>query len=163
MSIVEKRMIIEATARDFDALLVGTAPRNLRLVSDSAIASPEVLQMLSNLAREIRDQFAPSAWMIVEDREVVGLCSVIRVPQDGDVHIGYGVAPSRQRRGATTRAIAALLAWGRRDPRVASISAETSVENLASQRVLERNGFVRTGERIDPEDGPLICWQAKTA
>jgi RimJ/RimL family protein N-acetyltransferase len=155
-------MIIEATASDFDALLTGTAPRNLHLVSDSAIAAPEVLQMLSNLASEVHAQFAPSAWMIVEDDEVVGLCSVVRVPREGDVHIGYGVAPSRQRRGVTTRTIAALLDWGRGDPRVASISAETSVENIASQRVLERNGFVRTGERIDAEDGAVICWQAMT-
>ncbi|MGO7155118.1 GNAT family N-acetyltransferase [Rhizobium leguminosarum] len=162
MSNVEKTMIIELTSHDFDALLKGIAPAHLRPVQDSAIAPPEVLAMLSRLAADIGAEFSPSAWMIVEDDEIVGLCSVIKVPQDGKIHIGYGVAPTRQSRGCTTRAIGQLLEWARDDPRVALISAETGFENVASQRVLERNGFVRIGERIDAEDGPLICWEAAT-
>jgi len=119
--------------------------------------------MLNRLATEINAEFSPSAWMIVEDGEIVGLCSIVRVPQDGNIHIGYGVAPSRQGLGSTTRAIGQLLEWARNDPRVALISAETGLENIGSQRVLQRNGFIRTGERIDAEDGPLICWEAVTA
>lgn len=155
-------MIIEATAYDFAALLQGVAPRNLRLVPDSAIAPPEVLQMLADLAGTIRAGFAPAAWLIVEDGELVGLCSIARPPEGGEILIGYGVAPDRQGRGAATRAIADLLLWAGGDPRVALVSAETGVDNVASQLVLERNGFVRTGERLDDEDGPLICWQAVT-
>lgn len=153
-------MIVELTADDFDALLRGSAPANTRLVSDSVIAPPEVLEMLAGIAAEIGAKFIPSAWMIVEAGEVVGLCSVIRAPENGEIHIGYGIAPSRERRGCATRAIGQLLEWARKDPRVTRLSAETGVENIASQRVLERNGFIRTGERIDPEDGPVICWQA---
>ncbi|WP_049734510.1 GNAT family N-acetyltransferase [Rhizobium ecuadorense] len=153
-------MIVELTADDFATLLKGFAPQNLRLVPDSAIAPPEVLEMLARIAAEVGAAFAPSAWMMVEEGEIVGLCSIIRVPENGAIHIGYGIAPSRERRGYVTRAIGELLAWARKDPRVRLVSADTGVENIASQRVLERNGFVQTGERIDPEDGPLICWQA---
>ncbi|OHV22403.1 N-acetyltransferase [Rhizobium sp. RMa-01] len=153
-------MIVELTADDFAILLKGFAPQNLRLVPDSAIAPPEVLEMLARIAAEVGAAFAPSAWMMVEEGEIVGLCSIIRVPENGAIHVGYGVAPSRERRGYVTGAIAELLAWARKDPRVTLVSADTGVENIASQRVLERNGFVQTGERIDPEDGPLICWQA---
>ena len=39
------------------------------------------------------------------------------------------------------------------------VNAETSIDNIASQRVLERNGFARVGERVDEEDGPLYCWR----
>ncbi|TAU86200.1 N-acetyltransferase [Rhizobium leguminosarum] len=162
MSNVEKTMIIELTSHDLEALLKGIAPGQPRLVQDSAIAPPEILAMLSRLAADIGAEFSPSAWMIVEDGEIVGLCSIIKVPQDGKIHIGYGVAPSRQGRGSSTRAIGQLLQWARNDPRVALISAETGFENIASQRVLERNGFIRVGERIDAEDGPLICWEAMT-
>ena len=38
------------------------------------------------------------------------------------------------------------------------LTAGTSVDNPGSQRVLEKNGFVRTGTREDPEDGTLITW-----
>lgn len=157
---VEKNVIIELTAHDFAALLKGAAPGDTRLVPDSAIAPPEVLEMLASIAIAVGAEFTPSAWMIVEDGEIVGLCSVIRMPENGEIHIGYGVAPTRERRGCVTRAIAQLLDWARNDPRVTCISADTVAGNIASQRVLERNGFIRTGERIDPEDGPVICWQA---
>jgi RimJ/RimL family protein N-acetyltransferase len=162
MSNVEKTMIIELMSHDFEALLKGVAPGQLRLVQDSAIAPPEILAMLSRLAADIGVEFLPSAWMIVEDDEIVGLCSVIKVPRDGNIHIGYGVAPSRQSRGCATRAIGQLLQWARNDHRVALVSAETGVDNITSRRVLGRNGFIRIGERVDAEDGPLICWEAMT-
>ncbi|ANK84827.1 MULTISPECIES: GNAT family N-acetyltransferase [unclassified Rhizobium] len=156
---VEKNMIIELTTHDFNALLKGFAPVNTRLISDCAIAPPEVLEMLARIAAEIAAEFMPSAWMIVEESEIVGLCSIIRAPQNGEINIGYGIAPSRQGRGSVTRAIGELLEWARQDQRVTLVSADTALENIASQRVLERNGFFRAGERIDPDDGPVICWQ----
>lgn len=55
-----------------------------------------------------------------------------------------------------------IVAWACADLRVTAVTAETSVQNQASQRVLERNGFLRTGGRVDPEDGELICWRRLT-
>lgn len=155
-------MIVEATASDFNALIAGEGPRGLRLVPNSPIAPVAVLQMLGNLAASIRDQFAPAAWLIVDDGEVLGQCSVVRVPEHGDLHIGYGVADARQGRGHATRAVADLLAWAKADPRVAQVSAETGVDNLPSQRVLARNGFEQVGQRVDEEDGPVLIWQITT-
>lgn len=156
-------MIIEATESDFDALLSGIAPRRLRLVPDSPIAPADVLQMLADLADGVRAHFSPSAWMIVEGGEIVGLCSVVRIPEGGELHIGYGIAPTRQGMGGATRAVGSLLAEAQRDTRISAVSAETSIDNIASQRVLERNGFQRIGERVDAQDGPVICWKAVTA
>jgi RimJ/RimL family protein N-acetyltransferase len=102
-------MIIELTGSDFNAMLEGIAPRNLRLVQDSAIAPPDVLAMLSRLATKIGTEFSPSAWMMVEDGEIVGLCSATRIPQGREIHIGYGVAPTRQGRGYAARAIGQLI------------------------------------------------------
>ncbi|MBM3091840.1 GNAT family N-acetyltransferase [Ensifer sp. T173] len=155
-------MIILLTPGDFEALAEGVAPSGLRLVEDSVIAPQEVLRMLSDLNRAIAADFSPSAWMIVANEEIVGLCSVIRPPGNGELHIGYGVAPSREGRGIATAAVGDLLDWARSDRRVRRISAETAVDNVASQRVLERNGFAQAGQRTDPEDGPLICWEIAT-
>jgi len=156
-------VIIEATATDFAALLAGKAPRNLFLVNDSELAPPEILAMLAGLAATIRTDFEPAAWMLVEASEIVGLCSLVRAPEQGELNIGYGVAPTRQGRGIAGRAIGEILHWARHDPRVDLVTAETAIGNLASQRVLERNGFVRCGERHDAEDGQLICWQVRTS
>jgi RimJ/RimL family protein N-acetyltransferase len=155
-------MIIETTAADYAALLDGRAPRGLML-ADSPIAPPEILQMLAGLAERIRATFAPASWLIVEDGEVVGLCSITRPPKGGSIDIGYGIAPDRQRRGSATRAIGAIVAWARATPHVTAITAETALDNAASQRVLECNGFERVGERLDAEDGQLICWHCLVA
>jgi len=156
-------MIIEATARDFALLAQGKTPEGLRMDAEIELAPPAVLEMLTALAQTIAERFTPSAWMLVEDLEVVGLMSLTRLSAQGEIHIGYGVAPARQGRGTATRAVAELLTWARQDARVSHILADTALDNVASQRVLERNGFVRIGGRVDAEDGPLICWRATTA
>jgi RimJ/RimL family protein N-acetyltransferase len=98
----------------------------------------------------------PANWLIVADTEVVGLIG-IKAEAAGEAEIGYGIAATRQGRGFASAAVGALLSpLGERG--IIKVLAETSVDNIASQRVLERNGFSRTGERIDEEDGPLILW-----
>lgn len=156
-------MLIEAKTQDFAALLRGEAPPPYRLC-DSPLAPPEVLAMLAQLADGIRLVFSPAAWMIVEDGEIVGLLSPTQPlnAADRSLRIGYGVAPTRQGKGVATRAVADLAAWARADDRVLALTAETSVDNLASQTVLSRNGFQVVGERMDDEDGPLICWRLET-
>lgn len=151
-------MLIEATDAHFAALIAGESPDGLAL-ADGGVETPEVLAMLRGLSAEVGESFQPNAWLIVEDGEVVGLTSLVRTPYVGDtVMIGYGVAASRRGRGVATRAVAELLAWARGDRRVSTVTAETSIHNAASQRVLEANGFARTGERTDEEDGELFCW-----
>lgn len=153
-------MLIEAKAQDFAALLRGEAPAPYRLC-DSPLAPQEVLAMLAQLADGIRRVFSPAAWMIVEDGEIVGLISPTQPldAADRSLRIGYGVAPTRQGRGVAGRAVAGLAAWAKADDRVHALTAETSVDNLASQAVLTRNGFQAVGQRVDDEDGPLICWR----
>lgn len=154
-------MILETHEDDYARLSLGQAPRDLRL-ADTPIAPPEVLAMLVDLARRVGAHFSPAAWLIVENGEAVGLCSITKPPQNGVVEIGYGVAPSRQGQGSAGRAIAEIVGWARTDPRVEALSAETSTTNLASQAVLTRSGFLRVGERVDDEDGPLIVWRCST-
>jgi RimJ/RimL family protein N-acetyltransferase len=152
-------MILPASLGDFASLLAMRAPRNLCLAPDTTIAPAEILAMLRDLAAGIELVFSPSGWLIVEGEEVVGLCSITRPPVDGVVDIGYGIAPTRQGSGAASRAVADVVAWASGDHRVRRLTAETAVDNIASQRVLERNGFRRCGERVDPEDGALLCWE----
>lgn len=154
-------MILEATGEDYASLLLGRGPRNFAL-PDTEIAPPEVLQMLADLDARIRAGFSPASWLIVEDGELVGLCAVKRAPEAGIVDIGYGIAPSRQGRGFAGRAVGDIVAWVRGHPALSAVTAETIPTGLASQRVLLRNGFERIGERIDDEDGPVICWRCPT-
>ena len=151
-------MIVETTCEDYASLLLGVAPRGFRL-ADTPIAPEAVLAMLAEVAATVGRRFSPASWLIVDGNEVVGLCSVTRPPDGGIIDIGYGIAPSRQNRGIAGRAIGDIVTWASGTAQVRAITAETAVANLPSQRVLLRNGFISVGERIDDEDGPLICWR----
>lgn len=134
-----------------------THPANLARPEPN-IGPPEVLAMLRGITAGIAaaDE-RPVAWLASESGDVVGMISFTRRAADGRYEIGYGVAPAHRGQGVMTRALADLLpilaADGHR-----GLAVETSVDNPASQRVLEKNGFVRTGTRDDPEDGALITW-----
>ncbi len=155
--------LIEASDEHFAEILSGTMSAPLRLAVDG-IGAPDIIEMLRALAHSVAERFAPAAWLIVEADEVIGLCSVVTPPVgDGVIDIGYGIAVSWRGRGCATRAVAAVVRWASADPRVLALTADTAIANAPSQRVLERDGFVRIGTRTDPEDGPMIRWWLDSA
>jgi [ribosomal protein S5]-alanine N-acetyltransferase len=77
----------------------------------------------------------------------------------GEVEIGYGINPAFQGRGYASELVTVFAAWLLERKSVTRVRAETVMDNLASQRVLEKSGFVRTGTRDDPGDGMLMLWQ----
>ena len=154
---VSGAILVEAMDAHFAWMLDEGPPPDRLSLPPGGIDEAWVLRWLRrNLARFGQ----PGNWLVVADGEVVGLCSHKTGPNaDGAVEIGYGVAPSRQRRGHATRAVAGMLQIAGDDPAVKVVLAATSVDNPASQRCLIKNGFVETGRKIDPEDGPVIMWR----
>lgn len=71
----------------------------------------------------------------------VGGVGFHREPIDGAVEIGYGLAPVARGRGIATEAVRALLDVARAHG--VTVVADTDDGNVASERVLERCGFVR--------------------
>jgi len=78
---------------------------------------------------------------------------------DGGVEIAYAIVPVKEGRGYATEAAAALVAFAFSDPRVRLIRAHTLPTANASTRVLTKCAFTRTGEIVDPDDGPVWRWQ----
>lgn len=66
---------------------------------------------------------------------------------NGMVEIGYGVIEEYEGLGLVTEAVDALCKWAFSFKEVTCIEAETDANNKASQRVLQKVGFVLTGER----------------
>ena len=86
-------------------------------------------------------------------REVVARGGFHAPPDaDGTVEIGYSVQPNRRRQGLATELAAGLIGWAR-EQGAARCLASTSPDNAASQAVLARLGFLRTGEQVDEVDG----------
>lgn len=92
----------------------------------------------------VDEPFGP--WLVVTDTGlVVGGVGFHGAPDEkGRAEIGYGIAGSFRGRGVASAAVAHLLALPVL-PGVTALVAHTDPDNPASQRVLERNGFVRDG------------------
>ena len=88
----------------------------------------------------------------------VGGIGFLSAPADGSAEVGYGFVPSARGQGYATESLEAVLAHAEGQG-LRTVVAMTAVDNIASQRVLERCGFVR-GEPVDTEDeGPMIRWE----
>jgi RimJ/RimL family protein N-acetyltransferase len=160
---VEDGILVEASDAHFAWMLgEAAAPAPDFRLPPGGVDSPQILRLLRAMARRLRVAGSRGSWLVVTDNEVVGLCGYKQPPNaDKRVEIGYGIAECRRNRGYAGRAVHAMLEFARRDPMVSSVVAATSVSNQASQSVLERNGFARTGTSVDPDDGTLIWWRCE--
>lgn len=92
-------------------------------------------------------------WMIeLKNGTHIGELCFKGLNKDGSAEIGYGISDEYQGNGYATEAVSAVVNWALRQSGVESITAETQAENIASVRVLEKCGFIRTG--TFGEEGP---------
>ena len=78
--------------------------------------------------------------------ETIGDLSFKGITNDGMVEIGYGIHTQYEGNGYMTEAVEALARWAASQPTVTRVEAETDPENIASQKVLTKAGFVANGD-----------------
>jgi RimJ/RimL family protein N-acetyltransferase len=154
----------QATSRQISAIL--EQPKcseidGLLLPEREEVAPRFLLELVGDrLNRDPENTFWWSPRLIAIDRLIVGMCSFKSPPDsNGTVEIGYGVVASQQRRGFATQAVNLLVREGFSRSELQTIVAYTILTNSASGRVLEKNQFIRVGNKIDPEDGEVCVWQ----
>jgi RimJ/RimL family protein N-acetyltransferase len=84
-----------------------------------------------------------------EPRCLLGNVGFKGIPRNGQAEIGYSMLEAHQKKGYCTEAVRALLDWAFQTPTVKSVIAHTLPGLAPSIRVLEKCGFVFTG------DGPV--------
>ena len=92
-----------------------------------------------------------------ESKAIVGYLSFRGLGNDGILEIGYGTNPEYENQGYMTEAVSAVVRWASVQAGVTRIEAETTADNLASQRVLQKTGFIPSGEI--GEEGPRYVWK----
>ena len=81
------------------------------------------------------------AFTVMEDREIVGGVGLHTPRVEGLGELGYWARTDRTRRGYTTEACEALLAFAFHTVGLYRVEIRAGVENRASQRVAEKLGF----------------------
>lgn len=99
-------------------------------------------------------------WMIeLEDGTHIGELCFKGLDENGVAEIGYGILENYQNQGFASEAVQAVVTWALGEPDVTAIEAETDANNIASQRVLEKCGFVPNGKM--GEEGPRYVLRKK--
>lgn len=87
-----------------------------------------------------RDAESPTLLAVERDSgAVVGL--LILFVDDADLRLGYVIADDQAGRGYASELVGGLISWARDVHQVDTITSGVSINNPASARVLERNGF----------------------
>ena len=95
-----------------------------------------------------------------EVRSVIGSAGFKGPPTgEGMVEVAYGIVPAFENRGFATEATTALVTYAFGHASVSLVRAHTLPANNASTHVLTKCGFHRTGEVVDPDDGPVWRWE----
>ena len=90
---------------------------------------------------------ASQRFVIEAESEPVGVLGVSNIVEGAfrSANLGYWVAQGHNRRGIATQAVKLATRWAFDERGLHRLEAGTLVDNLASQRVLERNRFSRIG------------------
>ena len=110
-------------------------------------------EMLAGCLRHPDQWHWYAIWMIeLRDGTHIGDLCFKGLGANGTVEIGYGVLEEYQGQGYAAEAVDAVVVWALDQPDVTRVEAETAPDNRASQRVLEKCGFLPSG--TFGEEGP---------
>lgn len=125
--------------REFLAPFDPDRPKNFYTVAGQRA---ELEQSVIQREADLRHRF-----LILLDGKEVGVLSIsnlVRGPFQS-ANLGYWVAQEVNGRGVGTRAVGEACRWAFGPAGLHRLEAGTLTDNIASQRVLERNGFERIG------------------
>lgn len=97
-----------------------------------------------------------SFWFLIrkDDRVVVGSTDFKDIPNDdGEVEIGYGLGKTHEHKGYMTEAVHTMCNWALQQNGVLRVIAETELNGIASQKILERCGFEKY------QQGETLWWR----
>lgn len=127
----------------------GSLEQDLALRTDRQQVPP-ILQtrleetILPNMAAEESASPLSALWLLVDRQKhrIIGSFFFKHPPNaQGEVEIGYGTEQGYQKQGYMTEAIGGLIDWAIEQSPLHVLLAETAQDNIASQKVLQKNQF----------------------
>jgi [ribosomal protein S5]-alanine N-acetyltransferase len=161
----ERLIILPLIYEQVELYLSGNAAfeKSLNLRDTGRIVSAEVKEMVTRFTLT-KMKAAPgdnylfyTFWIVVEKASniiVAELGFKGEPSKNGEIEIGYGSMHNYRRKGFMTEAVSAIVRWAAERSDVRGVLAETDQENIASQRILEKNNF-----RIIKRKNNMIWWK----
>lgn len=152
MTIETRRLVIHTASEDEMRDLIATQT-DMELIKAYS-------EMLQECLAHPKEWGWYATWLIEQnDGAHVGDLCFKGLKEDGSVEIGYGIVEEKQGQGYATEAVDAAINWAFQHPGVCRVEAEIEPDNIKSQRVLEKCGFVPSG--IVGEEGPRFYREKK--
>ncbi|GAB3340644.1 hypothetical protein GCM10027299_54210 [Larkinella ripae] len=162
-SLISNRLqLIPLTQSDLEQLMIsratlerarGLAISNLELNADDGFmaefAEATAHFVLPNVKAHPDTWRWYTHWLIVHRPRNLTIGGIgVAGPPDagGQTMIGYFIDKKVEGQNFTTEAVACFLDWIFQEPTVKTVIADTPAEHIASQRVLQKNGFEYAGE-----------------
>jgi [ribosomal protein S5]-alanine N-acetyltransferase len=145
----QRLLLRRITVEDIPALVKYASNRR---ISDNIInipypyEEPQAVFRISYVVQGFKNkQRFVFAIILKETQEMIGEISLHLAQQDKAAELGYWVGEPFWGKGMATEAVKAVLTFGFERLGLAAIFAECHVENMASQKVVSKNGMKRRG------------------
>lgn len=150
IAIDEDSCLVQMTVDDIPELVVAI---NDKHIADNTLTIPfpytpeDGLQFLNLIDARHAETGHLTNWLIKKSGKVIG--GIGLVCQEGfEAHrteLGYWVSSAYRSKGITTLALKTLINYIFDNLHFVRLEAHTFCENIASQKVLEKNGFIKEG------------------
>jgi RimJ/RimL family protein N-acetyltransferase len=92
------------------------------------------------------DSLSPDTkWFFIEKKDGNKIGTIFQFPRGGALEIGYALLPGERGKGYGTESIRIIVDYLFLSKEIVRVQAITDVDNLASQKVLEKNRFKKEG------------------
>jgi [ribosomal protein S5]-alanine N-acetyltransferase len=167
----ERLALRHLTAADLDWLAALYADPDVTRYLGGTRTRAQVEDMLRTRGLEYYDAHPGlGIWTTIERAtgDAVGFHLLNHIQGETIVQVGFSLARSAWGRGYATEMAAALLRYGFVDLEIDRIAGIANLGNVASQRVLEKIGLRRRGERAFPHpayaaEGPMAWFERDAA
>lgn len=128
---------------------LSSAPGVLKYIPEPIPASDEEAKevIVKIILPQYKNNLGRWAAQLKENNEFIGWCGLKLVKDEID--LGYRFLPSAWGKGFATEAAKATLQYGHQQLQLEKIIAHAHIDNIASQKVLEKIGMQLVGEGID--------------
>ncbi|MGV3617439.1 MAG: GNAT family N-acetyltransferase [Fimbriimonas sp.] len=157
----ERLLVRRLEFGDVDAMMAIYGDREtVRFVGDSEPLSPEACRHWvevtdGNFARR---GYGMVALVLRETGELVGCAGIVHPGQQPEAEVKYAFRRDQWGKGLASEAVRGLVDYARAVWGVGNIIATVDPENLVSQRVLAKSGFVYASDRFDEDGLPVQVW-----